>query len=106
MKRHNKALEQLTAASEKLFEKETKRKDCIQALEEQKRNANKDFIQINDLFKQLEQLKQEQTEAKVPVLADYYQPSNEMKHYQNIATGAVCLVTGAGVTGLALTYLL
>ena len=54
MKRHNKALEQLTAASEKFFEKETKRKDCIQALEEQKRNANKDFMQINDLFKQLE----------------------------------------------------
>ena len=91
IKRHNVAIEQLTATREKFFEKETKRKDRIQMLEEQKRNANKDFAQINDLFEELKQLKQEQKVAKVPTLSDYYKPSSEMKHYQNVATGIIGL---------------
>ena len=90
----------------KFFEKETKRKDRIQALEKQKRNANKDFAQINDLFEELGQLRQEQKEAKVLTLSDYYQPSNEMKHYQNIATGIFGVATGATATGLVMAYLL
>ena len=106
MARHNRALEELTAARERFFEKETKRKDRIQQLEEQKRNANKDFAQIDELFEELGQLKQEQERAKPPVLSDYYEPSSEMKHYQNVATGVIGLATGATATGLVMTYLL
>ena len=104
--KHDRAIERLTAARNKFFRDETKRKDRIQALEEEKRNTNKDFAQINDLFQELGQLKQEQSEAKVPTLSDYYQPSQEMRHYQNVATGEIGLATGAKATGLVMANLL
>ena len=106
MIRHNKGIEQLTAARQRFYEKETKRKDKIADLERQKQNANKDFAQINDLFEELAQLRQEQSEARATVLSDFYKPSDEMKHYQNVATGVIGLATGATATGLVMAYLL
>ena len=106
MIRHNKAIEALTAARQRFYEQETKRKDKIANLERQKQNASKDFAQINDLFEELTQLKQEQSEARTPLLSDFYKPSDEMKHYQNVATGVIGLATGATTAGLAMTYLL
>ena len=63
---------------------------------------HKDYqkAQINDLFQELEQLRQEQKVAKVPTLSDYYKPSDEMKHYQNVASGIIGLASGATATGL------
>jgi len=105
MARHNKALEDLTRQRHIFFEEEAKRNHRIQQLERESVYANKDFSRINRNFEELSKLKKEQALSKEPVLSDFYTPSEEMKHYQNLAAGAMGLA-GGGVTGLLLSYVL
>ena len=99
MKRHNIAVEKLTKAKSKWYEKDVACKDHIAKHKELLVQANQD---IN-----MTQLKQyEDTVNPELQFSDSYQPSEEMKHYQTFAVGALGHASGVGLTkvvGLMLT---
>ena len=95
IKRHNRAFEKLARAKQEWFEQETAHKNHIAQLREQLNEANQD---INITNKSLIQLKKyEDIINPEPKLSDYYQPSEKMKHYQNLAIGALGLVSGVSL---------
>ena len=84
IKRHNEAMEKLSEAKEKWYEKQVEKKEEIEKLRQQLSDANADINRTNMSLKTLEQ---EYSEAagNEPKLEDYYKPSDEMKEYQNVA---------------------
>ena len=95
IKRHNHSLEQLAKDKQKWYQEEVRRKDHIAELKEQLAHANSDINATNRALIQLK--KYEDTVNPEPVLSDYYQPSDEMKHYQTLAVGALGLASGMGL---------
>ena len=95
IKRHNIALEQLTAAKQKWYEKEVTRKNNIELKRHQLITANADIKTTNralaELNKYIERSKLSNPE---PTIQDYYTPSKEMENYQLLTMGAVGLGTG------------
>ena len=88
-------MEQLAKDKQKWYQEEVRRKYHIAELKEQQAQANSD---INATIRALIQLKKyEDTVNPEPVLSDYYQPSDEMKHYQTLAVGALGLASGMGL---------
>ena len=103
IKRHNLAIEQLSMAKEKWYEKEVERKNSIEEKRRQLVNANADINDTNkalsNLSKALEyQITKLEFERKPePELSNYYKPSKEMEEYQMLTTAAVGL--GCGFVG-------
>ena len=95
MKRHDEAMEKLSAEKEKWYEKTVEKKNKIALLRQKLSDANKDIDDTNEALQKLglalEDLSdQEQIEPK---LNDYYDPSDEMKMYMNVVTGVIGLIT-------------
>ena len=96
MKRHNLAMEQLTAAKEKWYEKTVEKKNKVALLHQQLVDANKDLDATNEALHQLRTAMEEDIGSE-PTIYDYYKPSDEMKTYTDIVVG----VTGSVVRVLA-----
>ena len=98
IKRHNKALEDLSKAKDAFYENETKQQDGIQQLRQQLSDANDDIEQTNKALDMLRQVQSIQYNGKTfnreHQLNDFYQPSDEMKEYQYITIGSVGIGTG------------
>ena len=105
IKRHNLALEHLSEAKQKWYEKEVARKNEIEAKRRQLADANADINITNKalaslskaLEYQINKLELEASEASEPNLNDYYKPSKEMEEYQALAMTIVGL--GSGFVG-------
>ena len=94
MKRHNKALEDLAKASQAWSEREVARKNRIAKLRLELGDANTDFEKTNWAVKLLEKSSSIVTQ---PTIHNFYEPSSEMKKYQDLTIGVVGLVTSASV---------
>ena len=95
IKRHNRALEDLTQARNKFFEEAQLRKEKIAKLEMEKKSAESDFKLTNAQFAQLKLLQHQESLAVEPQLDTFYEPSKQMKEYQMMATGIIGAATGA-----------
>ena len=97
MKRHNKAIEKLAQAKEDWYEREIERKDRIARLRQELTDANKDLNETNQALKEL---KSESEVDVKPTIHDFYEPSDEMKHYQYATIGVAGLATGCAIIKL------
>ena len=97
IKRHNLALEKLSAAKQKLYEKETARKNNIELKRHQLIEANADIKTTNKALAQLSATLHEAEAESKPTLNDFYTPSKEMKEYQALTMAITGL--GAGLLG-------
>ena len=93
MKRHNLAMEQLTAAREKWYEKTVEKKNKVALLHQQLVDANKDLDATNDALHKLRTAMDEDIGSE-PMINDYYEPSDEMKMYRNVVVGVTGSVAG------------
>ena len=99
IKRHNRALEELAGSKEAFYENEVKRRDKVQELRQKLSDANHD---INDTNTALDNLRKVLSRysyggtsfSREPQLADFYEPSGEMKEYQLIFIGAIGIPIG------------
>ena len=91
MKRHNEAMEKLTKAKEEWYEREVARKDRMAQLRLELDDANKDFEETNRALKTLEQAIKVDRE---PTIHNFYQPSDEMKKYQDLTMGIAGITSG------------
>ena len=96
IKRHNLALEQLSVAKQKWYEKEVARKNDIEVKRHQLIEANKDLETTNKALLEYNKavVEAEQERSSEPTLNDYYKPSKEMKEYQALTMAAVALTSG------------
>ena len=103
IKRHNKALEDLAKAKQSWVERETARKNKIffTRLRLERADADKDFERANRASRFLQKVKKASAADREPTIHDFYEPSNEMKKYQDITIGGIGLVTGASIMGFA-----
>ena len=99
MKRHNLAMEQLTAAREKWYEKTVEKKNKVALLHQQLVDANKDLDATNGALHKLRTAMDEDIGRK-PTINDYYEPSDEMKTYTNVVVGVTGSVAGVLVSKL------
>ena len=97
IKRHNEAVEKLAKAKEAWYEREVERKNKIEELRLKLNDANNDFKETNRALKVLQNAKK--VDSK-PTVHDYYEPSDEMKKYQNVTIGTLGIATGAGIIKL------
>ena len=93
MKRHNLAMEQLTAAKEKWYEKTVEKKKKVALLRQQLEDANKDLDSTNKGLHKLRTAMDEDIVSE-PTITDYYEPSDEMKMYTNVVVGVTGSVAG------------
>ena len=98
IKRHNLALEKLSAAKQKWYEKETARKNNIELKRHQLIEANADIKTTNKALAQLSAAlataERKANEVSEPTLNDFYTPSKEMKEYQALTMAITGLSTG------------
>ena len=96
IKRHNLALEKLSAAKQKWYEKETARKNNIELKRHQLIEANADIKTTNKALAALSAaLATAEAEAELkPTLNDFYTPSKEMKEYQALTMAITGLSAG------------
>ena len=103
IKRHNLAMEQLSIAKQKWYEKEVARKNDIELKRHQLIEANMDNQNTNKALAQYNKVKAEAEAEAVayersrqmePTLNDFYKPSKEMKEYQALTMAAVGLTSG------------
>ena len=98
IKRHNLALEKLSAAKQKWYEKETARKNDIELKRHQLIEANADIKTTNKALAQLSaalhRATAEANKVSEPTLNDFYTPSKEMKEYQALTMAVTGLSTG------------
>ena len=98
IKRHNLALEKLSAAKQKWYEKETARKNDIELKRHQLIEANADIKTTNKALAQLSvalhRATAEANKVSEPTLNDFYTPSKEMKEYQALTMTVTGLSTG------------
>ena len=100
IKRHNLALEHLSAAKQKWYEKEVTRKNNIELKRHQLIEANADIKTTNRALAELNhyiEMSEAESVASEPTLNDYYTPSKEMEGYQMITMAAAGL--GSGLVG-------
>ena len=101
MRRHNEAMEKLTKAKEAWYEREVARKDRMAQLRLELDDANKDFAETNRALKTLEQATKVDRE---PTIHNFYQPSDEMKKYQDLTIGVAGITSGIVGTVLLKKY--
>ena len=97
IKRHNEAVEKLAKAKEAWYEREVERKNKMEELRLKLSDANHDFDETNRALKVLQNAMKVDVQ---PTIHDYYEPSDEMKHYQRATIGTLGLGIGAGLAGL------
>ena len=98
MKRHNLAMEKLTAVKEKWYENEDANKNEMQLLRQQLSDANADINKTNKALDNLRKITFEnRTFTREPHESDFYEPSDEMREYQHAAVGLAGLISGWGV---------
>ena len=104
MKRHNRALENLSKAREQFYEEEVRKKDLMAQKRAELQQSKADLATVNhalDLLKNMDVVYHDTksntkyTFNRQPQLRDFYTPSDKMKKYQNYTMGAVGLGTGA-----------
>jgi Skp family chaperone for outer membrane proteins len=101
-KRHNMAMEALTAEREKYLEEVTNRRNKIVQLREELAEANSDIKLTNQSLELLRRINEltRKTLPRKPQLSNHYKPSPEMEEYMALFG----LLTGGAVGGAA--YLL
>ena len=98
MKRHNLAMEKLTAAKEKWYENQVAKKNEMELLRQQLSDANADINKTNKALDNLRKITFEnRTFEREPHESDFYKPSDEMREYQHAAVGLAGLIGGWGV---------
>jgi 5-bromo-4-chloroindolyl phosphate hydrolysis protein len=101
-KRHNMAMETLTAEREKYLEQVTNRRNKIAKLREELAEANSDIKSTNqslELVRRINELTKE-SPSRRPQLSSHYKPSPEMEEYMALFG----LLAGGAIGGA--TYLL
>ena len=93
MTRHNLAMEQLTTAKEKWYEKTVEKKNKIALLQQNLLGANKDLDDTNEALHNQRTVMDENVGPE-PTLDDYYEPSDDMKMYTNVVVGITGSVAG------------
>ena len=93
IKRHNLALEQLSIAKQKWYEKEVARKNDIEVRRHQLIEANMDIKTTNKALVEYSKALRESRRDE-PTLNDFYKPSKEMKEYQALTMAAAGLSSG------------
>ena len=93
MERHNLAMEQLTAAREKWYEKTVEKKNKIALLRQRLNDANKNLDDTNEALHNLQTAMDEDIGPE-PTLDEYYEPSDDMKMYTNVVVGVTRSVAG------------
>ena len=104
IKRHNKALEDLAKAKQAWVERETARKNKITRLRLERADADKDFERANHALRFLQKVEKASAADREPTIHDFYEPSNEMKKYQDITIGGIGFVAGASIMSLARSF--
>ena len=108
IKRHNKAMEELTLAREKWYEAEVRRKDEINRKRQELMLSHQDMNMVNKALSGLRNISisfKNQEFTRKPELHDFYRPSSEFKHYEKFVVGSVGLVGGV-VGGVLISSLL
>ena len=103
MKRHNRALENLSKAREQFYEEEVKKKDRMAEKRAELLQSKSDLATVNhalDLLKNMDVVYKDTSGNthsfnRQPQLRDFYTPSDKMKKYQNYTMAAVGLGSGA-----------
>ena len=96
MVRHNLAVETLQKKKE-WYEKIVEKKNKVALLRQQLEDANKDLGATNEALHKLRTAIDEDVGPE-PTITDYYEPSDEMKMYTNVAVGITGSVAGVLVT--------
>ena len=104
IKRHNKALEDFAKAKQAWTERETARKNKILRLRLEREEADKDFERANRALRLLQKVEKASAVDHEPTIYDFYEPSNEMEGYQDVAIGGIGLVIGASIVGFASSF--
>jgi Skp family chaperone for outer membrane proteins len=101
-KRHNLAMEKLTAEREKYIEQVTNRKNKLAQLREELAEANSDIKSTNQALELVRRINEltSKPQPKQPQLSSHYSPSPEMEEYMTLFG----LLAGGAVGGAA--YLL
>ena len=94
MKRHNEAMEKLSEEKEKWYERTVERNNRIAILGQKLLDADKDLDRAYKALHDLRTVTEELEEDKEPTLNEYYEPSDEMKTYMDIVTGAMGFGSG------------
>ena len=102
VKRHNRALENLSKAREQFYEEEVRKKDRIAQKRAELQTAKADLSTVNhalDLIKNMDVVYKDTSGnthsfKREPRLSDFYRPSDKMKRYQNITTGILGIGSG------------
>ena len=103
IRRHNRALENLSKAREQWYEQKVKKKDRMAQKRAELQQSKADLATVNralDLLKNMDVVYHDTenntkyTLKKEPQLRDFYTPSDKFKKYQNITMGAVGLGSG------------
>lgn len=104
MKRHNLAIEKLQKDREAWYEKTVEKKNKIAELRQEVEDADNDLDSTNEALRRLRIATEDYDEHNKtePKLSDYYQPSDEMKTYENIVTGVIGSVSGFLITKVLL----
>ena len=97
MVRHNLAVETLQKKKEEWYEKTVEKKNKVALLRQQLEDANKDLGATNEALHKLRTAIDEDVGPE-PTITDYYEPSDEMKMYTNVAVGITGSVAGVLVT--------
>ena len=97
IKRHNLALEELSQAKQKWYEKEVAKKNDIELKRHQLIEANKDLETTNKALVEYNKAVAKAEHQSEPTLNDFYKPSKEMKEYQALTMAVAGL--GTGVVG-------
>ena len=98
MKRHNLAMEKLTAAKEKWYENQVEKKNEMELLRQQLSDANADINKTNKALDNLRKITYENRAfTREPDISDFYEPSDEMKEYRFAAIGLTGLIGGWGI---------
>ena len=66
----------------------------IALLRQKLSDANKDLNEVNEALHNLRTVTEDLEEDREPTLDEYYEPSDEMKRYMDLVTGAIGLRSG------------
>ena len=103
IKRHNRAMEDLTLAREKWYEAEVRKKDEMNRKRQELLQSHQDMNAVNKALSGLRNISisfKNKEFTRKPELHDFYTPSSEYKHYEKFVVGSVGLVGGLVGGGL------
>ena len=98
IKRHNRAMEDLSRAREQWYEEETRRKDEIAEKRQELIETHEDMNMVNKALSGLRNISisfKNRKFTRKPELHDFYRPSSEFKHYEKFVAGTAGVVGGA-----------